>query len=236
MQRFEERLKQIITRFSDLSPALQAAVTEGSMALSVALTTQRENIVNEFASAVLLLDQDASVVRLEQFIVAHKNCVRLLKMLSSDQSPYHDIEAILLSCTIARAINALCENIMRSFRLFQACSGVSRWRMANFGCVAGLALTVFGSIRSAERERHERANVSVSNRTAQADMAAQLAAIVEEGRCQVDDTGSNVAASSSSFSVARQGRSLGTDEWLFQLFFQLFISTTCTLFFTLQNN
>jgi hypothetical protein len=201
MQRLEERLKTCVTRFDELSSALQAAVSEGSMTLSVALTTQRENIVNEFASAVLLLDQDASVVRLEQFIVAHRNCVRLLKMLSNDQSPYHDIEAILLSCTIARAINALCENVMRSFRLFQACSGVSRWRMANFGGVAGLALTVFGSIRSAERERQERAEVSVSNRTAQAEQAAQLAAVVEEGRSK-DDT-SAVAPLPGSVSLAR---------------------------------
>ena len=170
LDKFEERVKKCVLTRDHLSVELRGAVDRDEMSLADARSAHCHNIVNEYASILLCLDRDIAVVRLEMFVLAHVNIPSLLAVLSSDRSPYHDIEAFLLSCTKARAINALCENVIRCFRKFQVSAGVARRLFINFSGVVVLALHVLGFMCSSARERQEQAAVAVQTRAAQSEL------------------------------------------------------------------
>ena len=167
-------MKACVTAKEHLSPELQAAVEHKTLDLQAALRQHRANICNEYSSILLMTDRDAAAVRLELFISDHRNCPALLQMLSSEQSPYYEIEAFLLCCTIARAINAVCENVMRMCRKLMAHAGVSRYPLANYAGVVALAIKVIAAMRSSERERQLASTRSVYNRRARDNIVAQL--------------------------------------------------------------
>ena len=74
------------------------------MTLQAALTQQREDVVDEFGGILLMLDSDETIVRLELFILSLINCSKLLTLLSSTRSPYHNIVALLLCRTSTRHV------------------------------------------------------------------------------------------------------------------------------------
>lgn len=176
LDKFEARVKKCVTSYDHLSASLQAAVDRKTITFDVARTQHCQDIVDEYACILLGTDRDVAVVRLEMFIRAHKNIPGLLAVLSSDRSPYYEIEAFLLSCTRARAINALCENVMRCLRKFQASAGVARRPFVNFAGVVMVAIWVLGFMRSSARQRQRQAEKSVRDRAAQASLVAKFTA------------------------------------------------------------